>query len=649
MVALAPGAVVDVVVVVACGGHADLEEVVVGHLEERRRRHESPSGVPVHADPIDVDEAVPRGELLDGGLLVGQAVVTQIPVAIGPIGAVALGCPAAVPDLDHDEPELGQLLAAASRGERVRYTFHLRTGIDAEDDRVPLLGVKIEGLPHVAVEVRDAIRGLHGERLRHAPAGFVEAREVAFPKLHDLVALRVAQRRGGRSIDAGCVINEESLGRRQGAAMVRVAGVEQGQAGAVQVHAIQVLVVHVLAGFTAISADPHHALLLVERDDAGGAERPLRDRILQLSVGVVQVVVAPAGSLRPPDEALFVLHPAHALGVEVAPGHRLDEQGRDLAGLRVDDAVFHVSPGATGAVDPQLSVVPPGGRGVTLVLPARLYLNELVRIAVEDVKFGLADLLLAGHRVLVVAHLGARLCDRINEAELLQPAAVSAGGVERAGVALPGHGGPRAAPRAATEPVLSFACGRQSCRGGVVKHEPRTAAAAHLLGVQLLTAGDASEEPGDLGVRHVLGAERALGFCLDPVVTVGVRLHRGPILGSRLRRSIGLLVHRSHGGGGLALDDEQVVLAREDLDLPVRGGRSPAATAPAGRATATTGAGPGLSPAPATSATGAATSGGAARLAAALDRVLVHVVSQAVSTCCEVERLLVVGDLEARQ
>ena len=49
----------------------------------------------------------------------------------------------------------------AVRGEPVRHAFRLRAGVDVGDDRVLLLRVEVERLPHVAVEVGHAVRGLH--------------------------------------------------------------------------------------------------------------------------------------------------------------------------------------------------------------------------------------------------------------------------------------------------------------------------------------------------------------------------------------------------------------------------------------------------------------------------------------------------------
>ena len=112
MVALAPPLVVDVVVVVAGGGDAHLEELVVGLAQERRGGHETTTGVAVDAHPFDVDVRMPGGQLLQAGLLVGQAVVAQVEVAVDVVGLRAGRRAAAVAQLNDDEADLRQLLPA---------------------------------------------------------------------------------------------------------------------------------------------------------------------------------------------------------------------------------------------------------------------------------------------------------------------------------------------------------------------------------------------------------------------------------------------------------------------------------------------------------------------------------------------------------
>jgi hypothetical protein len=114
-----------------------------------------------------------------------------------------------VSDLDDDEPQLGQLLVSGTGGERVRHAFLLRTGVTMNDDWVALLRVEIERLPHIAVQVRDAVGGLHDECLGHLPADLIQPGQIALLKLQDFLAGGVAEvaYRGG--VHARPVVHQE--------------------------------------------------------------------------------------------------------------------------------------------------------------------------------------------------------------------------------------------------------------------------------------------------------------------------------------------------------------------------------------------------------------------------------------------------------
>ena len=214
MVALGPVVVVDVVVVVAGRGDRGLEELVVGLLQDGRGRHEPAAGVAVDADAVDVDEAVPRGERLDRGLLVDEAVVAEVEVAEGVVRLRPLRAAAAMADLDDDEPELRELHVACCTREPVRHALLLRAGVDVGDDRVLLLRVEVERLPHVAVEVGDAVGGLDGERLGQLPAGLFERGQVGLLPAASRTWPRVVAKRGERSvIDPRAVDDDELLAR----------------------------------------------------------------------------------------------------------------------------------------------------------------------------------------------------------------------------------------------------------------------------------------------------------------------------------------------------------------------------------------------------------------------------------------------------
>ena len=112
----APPPVVNVVLVIARLRPRDLEEV--GIDEHRRRRHEASARVAPDADTVDVDVGMLVRELLDGGLLVGQAVVAQVAVAVVVVPLRPLRMSAAIADFDDDEAELRQRDVIAARVDR---------------------------------------------------------------------------------------------------------------------------------------------------------------------------------------------------------------------------------------------------------------------------------------------------------------------------------------------------------------------------------------------------------------------------------------------------------------------------------------------------------------------------------------------------
>src|SRR4029450_3871 len=98
------------------------------------------------ADLVHVDEGMAPRKLLDGRLLVGETIIAQIPVAVVVIPLRSLRVAAAIPDLDHDEPELRQRLAIASRIERLGHAFGLRSRVDVQNNRVFLERIEMDRL-----------------------------------------------------------------------------------------------------------------------------------------------------------------------------------------------------------------------------------------------------------------------------------------------------------------------------------------------------------------------------------------------------------------------------------------------------------------------------------------------------------------------
>ncbi len=96
-----------------------------------------------------------------------------------------------------------------------------------------------------------------------------------------------------------------------------IAGVEQGEPRAVQENPVEVVVVEVFSFLAGITAEVEQTLVFVDFDDATSAERAGGDGVLKLAVPTVEVEVAPATALAPPDQLVAVLQVAHTLGADV--------------------------------------------------------------------------------------------------------------------------------------------------------------------------------------------------------------------------------------------------------------------------------------------------------------------------------------------
>ena len=199
------------------------------------------------------------------------------------------------------------------------------------------LGVEIEGLVHDAVEVGDAVVGLDLERLGVLEAGREEGRDVRRLELEDEVAGRVAELGLGRLVDAGEVVDEPAARVVHVGGVGGVALVELLEARAVEVDPVEVRVVGILAGLPAAGREVEDAGLLVDLLDALADELAGRELGLELAVAVIEVVVAPAVALGPPDHLLAAAEEPQVLGLDVGVEALLDED-LDLARRRVGDA-----------------------------------------------------------------------------------------------------------------------------------------------------------------------------------------------------------------------------------------------------------------------------------------------------------------------
>ena len=345
VVPLTPVLVVDVVVVIAGFRPAHLEEVVVRREQHGGGRHEATTRVAEDADLVEVDELVACAELLDGVLLIGQRIIAHVAVAVAMIGERAERTAATMADFDHDEAELRELHERAAHTEAGGRAFGLRAGIHVRDDRILFRAVEVERLPHVAVQLRDAVGGLHRERLGVLEAELLQLGQVHFlERAEDAARGAVAQHRLEGQIHARERVVDVALRGRDDARravlaergrMVRVAGVEQGEAAAVAIYAIQVRLVELFTGLTTLARHPYLLRRGIDRDDAVGIPLSGGERTLLAAVETIHVEHAPAGLLRPPEEIATLLQIGDILRLERGAFDGIGEQRLDGAGGHV--------------------------------------------------------------------------------------------------------------------------------------------------------------------------------------------------------------------------------------------------------------------------------------------------------------------------
>ncbi len=436
VVLLAPVLVVHVVVVVARRRDADFEEVVVGGHEQCGSRHEAAARVAEYPDLVHVDPRVPLRQLLDARLLIGQAVVAQVVVAVAVVGVGTRGVATTVADLDHDEPELCQPLVARRSREGGRHAFGLRPGVDVQDDGVLVVRAEVERLPHVAVDVGDAVGGFHLERLGHHPADFLELGQVNLLQQHDLFALVVADDRARGHVRSRVDIHDVVVAVRERRVVVGIARIEQHEVAAVELHPVEVLIVRVLVRLASVAAQVDRVLIGVHLHDLAGSPRAGRDRVLQLAVVVVQVEVAESGPLGEPDEVASGLDVVHVLPLEERVLDGLFKQHFDRAGVQRHLAELQVPLQPVSADEAQ------DARGLGEVdveqllvfVLAYIVLAEFLLLAMEDEELRLGDLLFARHRILVDHQRWSRLVERVDQEQVGDLARVAARDVKVLGV-----------------------------------------------------------------------------------------------------------------------------------------------------------------------------------------------------------------------
>ena len=283
--------------------------------------------------------------------------------------------------------------------------------------------VEVERLVHHAVQIGDAIVGLHRERLRELEAGLGQRRQVRRFELQHADAERVVERRLRRAVDARGVVDEEPRRFGDRHAVRGVARVEQLEAGAVEADAIEVRVVRVLALLAAAGREVEHARLVVDALDGGGDELAFGDAVLQRAGRrVVEIEVSPAVALGPEDQLGAAVDQAQRLRFDVGV-QPLFDQRLDLAGRGVGDD--DVEPVLVAAEAREIQLVGRVAEPLRRDRPPRIALDvvalrrrwrsdtrligeaivldrdALLRVAVEHVHLRLRDVRLARHRVAI--------------------------------------------------------------------------------------------------------------------------------------------------------------------------------------------------------------------------------------------------------
>ncbi len=301
----APGIVVDVVLMIAGRGNSDLEEIRVD--EHGRRGHESSAGVAVDPDFVDIDKGMLDGQLFDRPLLIGQAIVPQVSIAKIMVPFGALGVTAAVPDLDEDEPELGQGHRLAAGRERLCHAFRLGSGIDIGDDRIFLISIKIEGLIHDAVEICDPVVGLDLERLGILEAGLHERDDIGRFQVQEDIARDIPEPGFGRRVDPRKIVDKIFRCIIQAGRVRGIPRIEELHPGPVEIDAVKMHEIRVFVGLAAAGAEEQDAQLIVHPDNALAGELARGDLVFELAVLIIEIVMAPAVALAPENDLFPVV------------------------------------------------------------------------------------------------------------------------------------------------------------------------------------------------------------------------------------------------------------------------------------------------------------------------------------------------------
>ena len=382
-------------------------------------------------------------------------------VPLGPVGVTA-----PVTHGNDDHAELGQRLLTRVRREELRHGLCLGTRIDVRYNRIALGRIEIVRLVHHPIDVGDAVRRLHLVRLRELVAGRGELGEIGDLEIHDLAAAGVEHGGCRHGVDLGVVVHEVPTRLVHDRPVIEVARVQQREAGTVQVHPVEVLVIGIFSLFPAVGPEEHVAPVFIHTHNCINVPRPYRQPHLHGTVGAVSVEVSPPVALRPPEQVAVVQAP-RCLVFHVGIEPLLDDDAHLPGGGVRDDDVHTV---LIAAPPPEVKLVRVGGQplgdaglvrasatsatekptaseaaaGVAvdphaLILPWSVVdAGHFPALPVEHEEFGLGDVLLTRQVVPVGLEFRPLVAHHVHDPEVPHLAPVLAGEGEISGVLRPG-------------------------------------------------------------------------------------------------------------------------------------------------------------------------------------------------------------------
>ena len=362
----------------------------------------------VDAHPVYVYELMPGGQLLDGVFLVFQAIVPEVPVAVVVVPLGTVGMTAAVTNGDNDHADLGQPVRAGEAGAPGDVVgLHLRAGIHIIGNGIYLGGVKVEGLVHGPVQVRDAVGRLHLEAFREFIPGCQELGEIGLFQGGALAAGCADEAYGGLAVHTGIIGYQVLAVIRASSQHVHVVHVQLHHGSAGKRYAEVVHLVGVLLRIHAAGAN--HKVAVAHTQHVLHMEGAFGEVLLAGAVGPVQIDVGPTVALAPPQE-VPVGKETRVAGLHIGV-HALCHDGLGAVGIDIHAA--QVLPFEVSAKAHEVEVIVvahPSASGVILVAVGHLRtLSQKFAVLVLE---GVPGYLLAVS--IQVKHIQEALCARLS-------------------------------------------------------------------------------------------------------------------------------------------------------------------------------------------------------------------------------------------